>query len=165
MTNDKKRFINAERIKKTRAYRKAKSLGDTYQADPGKLVELITQATQKAQSNVSSRFSDVKQGLFIFLRLLKSYSSGEYRDIPWKSLSMIIACVIYFLTPLDFVPDFLATFGLVDDAALITWTLKFLSEDIAKFEAWEKQQAALSQKSETDTNTEADKKNEQLPSE
>ncbi len=156
-----KRIITGEKVKKTWAYRKAERLSDDYRNEPAKLVDLIARATQKAQGNVSERFKEVKHSFFVFLRLLKSYSKGDYRDIPWKSLSMIIACVIYFLTPLDFIPDFLATLGLLDDAALISWTLKFLSEDIERFESWEQQQ-----KDDTDELTaldgETDKNNETL---
>jgi uncharacterized membrane protein YkvA (DUF1232 family) len=55
---------------------------------------------------------------------------------------MIIAAIVYFVMPLDLIPDFLAGFGFVDDAAVLGWTVKTLSSDIDAFTEWEAQNAA-----------------------
>lgn len=70
-------------------------------------------------------------------RLIKAYATGTYREIPWNSLVMIIASVIYFVMPIDLIPDFIPALGLLDDAALLAWTIKTFSEDIDAFLEWE----------------------------
>ena len=75
-------------------------------------------------------------------RLLRAYAKGSYREIPWQSLLIIIASVIYFVMPLDAIPDFLVGLGYVDDAALLGWTIKSVSSDIDDFTTWEQGQKA-----------------------
>jgi uncharacterized membrane protein YkvA (DUF1232 family) len=55
---------------------------------------------------------------------------------------MIVASVIYFVMPIDLVPDFIVGFGLLDDAALLGWTMKTFSADIDGFLEWESEQAS-----------------------
>lgn len=70
-------------------------------------------------------------------RLIRAYAKGTYRDIPWYSIVMIVASVIYFVMPIDLIPDFLVGFGLLDDAALLGWAVKTFSSDIDHFLEWE----------------------------
>ena len=71
------------------------------------------------------------------LRLLRAYATGQYRDITWGSLISIIASVIYFVMPIDLVPDFLLAFGFIDDAALLGWIIGSVKSDIENFIEWE----------------------------
>jgi uncharacterized membrane protein YkvA (DUF1232 family) len=68
--------------------------------------------------------------------LLKSYASGEYRDVELKNLVIMIASLVYFLLPLDLLPDILPILGYADDVALLTFVLKTVSEEIEKYELW-----------------------------
>jgi uncharacterized membrane protein YkvA (DUF1232 family) len=69
--------------------------------------------------------------------MIKAYFSGEYRIIPWSSILKIIAVLIYFISPIDVIPDFLPIIGLTDDLALTIWLFSSLKEDFENFEAWE----------------------------
>ncbi|MEH7356902.1 DUF1232 domain-containing protein, partial [Neobacillus drentensis] len=61
---------------------------------------------------------------------------GEYREIPKGSIIMIIATIIYFVSPVDFIPDFIVGLGLFDDAAVIGFAIKQISSDLEKFKDW-----------------------------
>ena len=50
---------------------------------------------------------------------------------------MLVAAVVYFVMPVDAVPDILLGFGLLDDAAILGWTLRTLDGDLKRFCAWE----------------------------
>lgn len=75
----------------------------------------------------------------LLVRLVRAYASGEYRKLPWKSLVSIVGVLIYFVSPLDFIPDFLPIVGMADDLALILWLFKTLGDDLDAFSQWEKQ--------------------------
>jgi hypothetical protein len=49
-----------------------------------------------------------------------------------------IAVIIYFLSPIDFVPDFIPVIGLLDDAALLAWFMTSIKAEMDKFEEWER---------------------------
>jgi len=72
-----------------------------------------------------------------FIRMLRAYSDGTYRELPWKSILLITGGLIYFITPLDFIPDFIPVFGMLDDVSVIMWIFKSISSDIEDFEAFE----------------------------
>lgn len=82
-------------------------------------------------------FAAVRGQVSLLSRLLKAYASGEYRQIPWKSLVSIVAVLIYFVNPIDFLPDLLPVIGFADDIALLVWLFNSLKGDLEKFQQWE----------------------------
>jgi uncharacterized membrane protein YkvA (DUF1232 family) len=126
----------AKQAKGSEAFKKAKSKAQDYASNPERLNELIEQASQKANGN-KGPLDAVWAQLMACFRLIKAYAKGSYREIPWTSLVMIVASVIYFVMPVDLIPDFILGFGLLDDAALIGWVVKTFSADIDAFIEWE----------------------------
>ena len=70
-----------------------------------------------------------------------AWARGDYRDVSPKALVMVTAAVLYFLAPLDWVPDFILGLGLLDDVAVIGYVLGAVREEIAAFERWRGEQA------------------------
>ncbi len=132
--------ISGEKIEDSAAYREARERAGGYAEDPERLERLVERATRKARSR-RGKLADVWDSLMAMLRLLRAWSGGSYRDIPWSSLLSIIATVVYFVTPTDLVPDFLLGWGFVDDAALFAWVLTSVRSDLDDFMAWEAEQA------------------------
>jgi len=85
------------------------------------------------------RMSSVKEHFFILSRLVKSYATGKYKAIPWKAMITVLAAVLYFLNPLDLIPDFIPGVGLTDDVGVVLWVFTTLKAEIDKFLEWEKQ--------------------------
>jgi uncharacterized membrane protein YkvA (DUF1232 family) len=75
---------------------------------------------------------------FVLGRLIKAYALGQYREVPWKTILLIVAAVIYFVNPLDLVPDLVPLTGLTDDFAVLLWVYNSVSNEIDKFLTWEK---------------------------
>lgn len=73
-------------------------------------------------------------------RLIKAYAAGQYRDIPWKSILLVLAAVIYFVNPIDLIPDMLPLTGFTDDFGILLWVYNTVSTEIDKFLTWEKSQ-------------------------
>lgn len=106
--------------------------------DPEALKRLMELASAKAQEH-SGKLEAVKAGFLDLVRLLKAYARGEYKKVPWATIVTGAIAVLYFVSPLDMVPDFLIGVGLVDDAAVIAFALKALKGDLAEFITWEGQ--------------------------
>jgi uncharacterized membrane protein YkvA (DUF1232 family) len=132
---------HSPRAKDSESFQKAKRKAEQYASDPKKLGNLIDQATKKANKS-KGRLKAVWDQLSACFRLIKAYGSGSYREIPWSSLVMIVASVIYFVMPIDMIPDVLVGFGLVDDAAVLGWTIRTFGSDIDDFIEWESTQTA-----------------------
>ena len=102
------------------------------------LREVLTKANSVANDKNTSVGSVLADKVTTLSRMVKAYVSGEYRVIPWGSIVKIIAVLIYFVSPIDFIPDFIPFLGLTDDFALTMWLFSSLADDFTNFEAWEK---------------------------
>lgn len=106
------------------------------------LLELIREAVMKAKDIAAEENKGIGQVLSEKIttlgRMVKAYASGEYRIIPWSTIIKIVAVLIYFISPIDVIPDFLPVVGLTDDLALVMWLFSSLKTDLENFIAWEK---------------------------
>jgi uncharacterized membrane protein YkvA (DUF1232 family) len=108
-----------------------------YARNSKSLFNLIREALNKSGGLSGKNISVFREQLGIVTRLLKAYASGEYRQLPWKTLIRVIAVLIYFVSPIDILPDFLPIVGLTDDIALMLWLFSGMKDDIEKFRQWE----------------------------
>jgi uncharacterized membrane protein YkvA (DUF1232 family) len=69
-------------------------------------------------------------------KLLKFYATGDYRAIDLKNVVIIITAFVYFLSPIDLIPDFIPMLGFADDIALVSFVFNSVAEEIEKFETW-----------------------------
>lgn len=123
----KKEFAN--RIKE-----KAKRLAD----DDTKISKLLDEVKEKLGGIVKSeRLNELFSTIEVFIRMLKSYINGEYRDYPKRSLTLILFGLIYFLIPLDMIPDFIPITGFLDDLTVILWIFRSIQKDIIAYLDWE----------------------------
>lgn len=107
---------------------------------PGRIILLLTTFGRKLQQTNFTRKDAimVKEKFYVLGRLLRAYAQGEYRAIPWKSLLLIVAAVLYFINPIDVIPDLLPLVGLSDDFGVLFMVYKSLSADIELFLEWER---------------------------
>ncbi len=57
--------------------------------------------------------------------------------IPVRSILLVIAAVLYFMNPLDLIPDAIIGLGFTDDFAVLTGVYKLIGSELEKFSAWE----------------------------
>ena len=72
----------------------------------------------------------------ILISLVRNYVKKEYTDIPLNSIIAIVSALVYFLSPVDVIPDVIPVIGYLDDAVVIATCWKFVETDIKKYEKW-----------------------------
>ncbi len=127
-----------QKTRDSKSYKRARTKATDYIKDSRKLGKLIDDAAGKADQK-SGTLKEIWNSLMACFRMIKAYANGTYRNISWKSLVMIVASIIYFVMPFDLIPDFLPGLGLLDDAAILAWTIRTISADIDAFLEWEAQ--------------------------
>lgn len=103
--------------------------------DIKKVIAKEEEIKKKFESN--GQIKEYADAVKTMYRLIKSYWSGEYKKVPWYTITAIAAALLYVLSPVDFIPDFIPVIGLVDDALVVAACLILIKEDLANFEAWE----------------------------
>lgn len=129
--------IYGKRISQGSFFARLKNKASEYLNNPAKLNQLIDDAKYKAESRKRGPIKEVLESLMAFFRLVRAYSRREYTEVPWKSLLLIVATILYFLLPTDAIPDWILGLGYIDDAALIGWTMNTVKSDIDGFREWE----------------------------
>jgi uncharacterized membrane protein YkvA (DUF1232 family) len=129
------------RILKSIFFKSATRKAGRYAGGGLAILELLREALIKAKDVAGNESKGAGQILLekvtTLSRMVKAYFTGEYRIIPWGSIVKIIAVLIYFISPIDVIPDFLPFIGLTDDLALTMWLFSSLKDDFQNFEAWE----------------------------
>jgi uncharacterized membrane protein YkvA (DUF1232 family) len=133
---------SGEKVKESASFGKATSRAAEYADDPDRLNNLLDKAAKKANAR-QGPLAEIWETLLTCFRLLRAYAARKYTRIPWQSLIMLTASVVYFVMPMDFIPDFILSLGIVDDAAVLAWTFKKLKGDLDEFRRWESEQKSL----------------------
>ena len=75
----------------------------------------------------------VRGDLMTLVALLKAYATGEYRDVSKRSLLLVAAGILYFVTPIDVIPDFFLGIGYLDDLTVLTYVIGVVRDEIERF--------------------------------
>lgn len=68
-----------------------------------------------------------KDNLILMRDYLSDIATGKYKDYDGKKLLIIIATIIYVVTPFDLLPDLIPP-GWIDDISIVAWAIKEASE-------------------------------------
>lgn len=144
----------AQRVLQSLFFRKAQQKAFLYLKDPNKLLLLLQQVGRQI-NNTADKGSNpgLMDNLRTLVRMVNAFRLGTYRLVPWQTIGTIVAILVYFALPLDFVPDVLPVLGFTDDFALIFWALRSFSSDIEAFRAWEAQAGAATTTAGPETNS------------
>jgi uncharacterized membrane protein YkvA (DUF1232 family) len=54
-------------------------------------------------------------------------------DVPWYRKSIVIGALIYFISPIDTIPDLVPLVGYLDDLGVIMAVLKFMGSELIPY--------------------------------
>ena len=80
--------------------------------------------------------------LLLLMSLVKDYYQGNYRNIPYKTISAGVVGLLYLINPIDIIPDFIPFIGHIDDALVLKFCLKLMEKDLVKYKTWKNEQTA-----------------------
>lgn len=120
----------------SRFYDKSRTRAADYIRSKDKLSGLIDKASTKAHGKKSG-MGTVWSATMAFFRMIRAYVKGSYRQVSPQALLTIVAAIVYFVSPIDLIPDFILGLGLIDDVTILAWTIKACAADLAAFTDWE----------------------------
>lgn len=116
-------------------FEQAKIEAESYVGHREKLPRLLEKATRKSERCYEGLLAPW-ESLQIFFRLLQAHFADKF-CAPVNAILMVVAAVIYFVSPFDLIPDSIPVLGLVDDASVITCVAIANRTLISNFRGWE----------------------------
>ncbi|MEH7351042.1 MULTISPECIES: YkvA family protein [Gottfriedia] len=122
-------------LNENKFFKKYLKKASSYLGNKEKSTNLLKKAAKLAP-NKKGALGEAWEKVNLFIDLFKSYINGSYRDISTKSILTVIGALIYFVSPIDAIPDFIVGLGFLDDATILAYTFKQLNKDIEKYKIW-----------------------------
>jgi uncharacterized membrane protein YkvA (DUF1232 family) len=116
-------------------FEQAKIKAESYVRHKDELLGLLEKATRKSARCYEFLLAPW-ESLQIFLRLLRAQLAGKF-CAPADSILMIVAAVIYFVSPFDLIPDSIPLLGLTDDTSVLICVARSNLTLISNFRKWE----------------------------
>lgn len=85
---------------------------------------------------VSKSLRQIKEYVPLLVSLVKSYFRKEYNHIPTGTIIGVVGALIYFLSPIDIVFDFIPGLGYVDDATVLLFCIMSMKSDLDDYKKW-----------------------------
>ena len=110
---------------------------------PFKVITVLNEAADKLADEKSkdNKFKQLFGTALTLVRLVRSYISGDYRQIQTSTVVSGLAVLLYVLSPIDLVPDFIPVLGFLDDLSLVSWFIGKFQGEIVRFREWEQTSA------------------------
>jgi uncharacterized membrane protein YkvA (DUF1232 family) len=130
---------NGSDVAASAIFKKFLAAAEGYIKQPTRLKKLLVDAFNKAREKkeIGTIAHEVWETLQSLFRLIKLSASGEYTGLPTSTTVAAVAVLIYFISPIDLIPDFIPVVGLLDDMALIAWFSTSIKHELDKFHEWE----------------------------
>ncbi len=111
---------------------------------PRRLQSLLAQVSKKIARISNKRIAGFKADVELLACLVKDFIAGRYRDISPQALITIVGGLLYFVVPLDAMPDFLFGWGLLDDGAVIAYVVSVVKDELTAYQIWREAQKSES---------------------
>lgn len=112
---------------------KFKEQAKEYVGNNEKLKDLVSKGEEKLKT---LKLDDSIKDVPVLISMIKSYVTGEYKEVGVPTLIALVAALLYLVTAKDIIPDNIPLLGLVDDAAIVFICLKATSGDVEKYKTW-----------------------------
>ena len=122
--------------KEPEGFAQAQSRAEFYAQDKSRVRKLVESVISKASKN-KNQLENIWENLMSLCRMIRAWSKGEYRALPWKTIVMVLGAILYFLDPFDLAPDFIPGVGYIDDAIVLGFVIRSIQTDLGKFLDWE----------------------------
>ena len=84
-------------------------------------------------TKVPGRLAKLVKQVGLLFEMVGDYWKGEYREIPYGTIAMVVVALVYFLSPIDLIPDAIPIIGYVDDALIVALTVQFIQDDLKDY--------------------------------
>ncbi|WP_057937448.1 YkvA family protein [Algoriphagus resistens] len=105
-----------------------------------KVTELIAGVGNKLiRFGDNPRVKKLIEPVSVLIRMVKAHFNGSHK-LTNSTLGLVLLALVYFVSPLDVIPDFLGFFGFADDLSVVLAIYAKIKDEIDTFLDWERTQ-------------------------
>lgn len=93
----------------------------------------INEATEEVESKLWVKLEKVGKKISFAKDLMALFRYLVDNHVSWHRKAIVAGALIYFIVPLDAIPDLAPLFGYMDDLGVIAATLKFLGSELIPY--------------------------------
>ena len=109
-------------------------VGDLNQLDfGGKSEEDVEEDMEYVEENLWSKLEKSGKKISFARDIVALYNFMKDPLVRWHRKAIVIAALIYFIVPIDTIPDLTPFFGYLDDLGVITALLKYLGSELMSY--------------------------------
>lgn len=112
---------------------------ENLEVTPEKIDQVIDHEREIEKKNRKlnkDHFGKLYRQVKLALQMVKDYKAKRYTEVPWRSIGLISVGILYFLNPMDLMPDFIPILGLTDDAVALAAIFKSIQSDLKVYCEW-----------------------------
>lgn len=95
--------------------------------------EDLEEAADVIESKLWVKLEKVGKKISFAKDLIALYHYLIDRNVSWHRKAIVAGALLYFIVPIDAIPDLVPLFGYMDDLGVIAATLKFLGSELIPY--------------------------------
>ena len=109
-------------------------IGDLNQLDfGGQSEKQVEEKIEYVEDNLWGKLEKTGKRISFAKDILALYKYMRDPFVKWYRKSIVVAALIYFIIPIDTIPDLTPLFGYLDDLGVITALLKYLGSELMSY--------------------------------
>lgn len=119
-------------------FRREKKKADRLVENPMAVLRAAERASEharKARGPLARIWDDLQTAL----RLARAWSRRDYRGVTRGTIVLVVAGLLYLLSPIDAIIDAIPVLGFMDDALVLGWVFGQVRSELEAFRDWENQ--------------------------
>ena len=105
---------------------------------PSDVTTLVGRAAEVRQRLVADRAAHPSLGerARVALALLSDHAAGACPQIPYSTIALLAAALLYYLAPMDVIPDFIPVVGTADDTIVLDIAWRLAGPGVQRYLDW-----------------------------
>ncbi|HLT24886.1 MAG TPA: YkvA family protein [Ignavibacteria bacterium] len=91
---------------------------------------------KKSKRLNKDKFGKLYKQVRLALQMIRDFKAKRYTMVPWRTMALISVGILYFLNPMDIMPDIIPILGLTDDAIALAAIFKSIQSDLKLYCEW-----------------------------
>lgn len=81
----------------------------------------------------NSSLEEIKDNMKEAFNYVSDVFSGRYKDYSMTALITLVAGMVYVVSPIDIIPDFIPVVGFTDDITVFLFVLKSVNDELERY--------------------------------